>query len=83
MLGAEAVTIQPGDLLRVDEAARLATVRPSTIRAWLSQGKLRRVKLGRCTRVLRRDLEDLISAGCSPSKPTAVANQAEGSCHAD
>jgi excisionase family DNA binding protein len=57
--------IQPGDLLRVEEAARLATVRPSTIRAWLTQGRLPRVKVGRCTRILRRDLQELICAGRS------------------
>lgn len=62
----EGTTIQLGDLLRVEEAARLATVRPSTIRAWLRQGKLPRVKLGRCTRILRRDLEDLILGGRGP-----------------
>ena len=56
-------TIQQGDLLRVDEAADVATVRPSTIWAWLTQGRLRRVKVGRCTRVLRCDLEELIRAG--------------------
>ena len=78
------VTIQPGDLLRVEEAARLATVQPSTIRAWLTQGKLPRVKVGRCTRILRRDLEELIHAGCTtPKAIEAVADQAEGSSRAD
>jgi excisionase family DNA binding protein len=63
MQDVEAMPIQPGDLLCVDEAAQLATVRPSTIRAWLSQGRLPRVKVGRCTRILRRDLEEFIRAG--------------------
>lgn len=86
MLGTEAAAIQLGDLLRVEEAARLATVRPSTIRAWLTQGRLPRVKVGRCTRILRRDLEDLIHAGRSTpfdKPPAAAADRAEGSCRAD
>jgi len=65
MGSAECMALRPGDLLRVEEAAQLATVRPSTIRAWLSRGRLSRVKVGRCTRILRRDLEELIRAGCS------------------
>jgi excisionase family DNA binding protein len=66
MQNRELVMIQCGDLLRVEEAAQLATVRPSTIRAWVAQGKLPRVKLGRCTRILRSDLQDFIRAGRNP-----------------
>ncbi len=57
------IEIEPGDLLRIEDAAALATVKPSTIRAWLTQGKLPRVKIGRCTRILRQDLEEFIRAG--------------------
>jgi len=63
MLPTERTTIQLGDLMRIEEAAQLATVRPSTIRAWISRGKLAHVKVGRCTRILRRDLEELVLAG--------------------
>ena len=63
MLVANSATIGAGELLRVEEAAQIATVQPSTIRAWLSQGRLRRVKVGRCTRILRCDLDALIRAG--------------------
>ena len=55
--------IEPGDLLRIEEAARIATVKPPTIASWLSQGKLPRVKVGRLTRILRSDLEAFIRAG--------------------
>lgn len=64
----ETTPIQSGDLLRVEEAAQLATVRPSTIRAWLTQGRLPKVKVGRCTRILRHDLEELIYVGRSTVK---------------
>lgn len=56
--------IEPGDLLKVEQAAEIATVRPSTIRSWLTKGKLPRLKVGRCTRILREDLENFIRAGC-------------------
>jgi excisionase family DNA binding protein len=69
----DANVIQPGDLLRVEEAAQLATVRPSTIWAWLTQGRLPRVKVGRCTRILRGDLEQLIRAGRREHEQTATA----------
>ena len=59
----EETHLAPGDLLRVEEAAHLATVKASTIRSWLSKGRLPRMKVGRCTRVLRRDLETLIANG--------------------
>lgn len=57
------LTIQPGDLLKVEEAAALLHVKPSTIRAWLTQSKLPRTKLGRCARILRQDLEAFVRAG--------------------
>ena len=55
--------IEPGDLLRIEEAAKIATVRPSTIASWLTQGKLPRIKIGRLTRIFRQDLERFIHAG--------------------
>jgi excisionase family DNA binding protein len=53
----------PGDLLTVSEVADLLRAKPSTIRAWLTQGKLPRVKIGRLTRVLRQDADAFIRAG--------------------
>ena len=55
--------LEPGDLLRIEEAGRIATVKPSTIRSWLTQGRLPRVKIGRLTRIMRQDLEQFIRAG--------------------
>lgn len=59
--------IEAGDLLTISEAADLLRVRPSTVRAWLTQhagkSKLAKIKIGRLTRVLRRDVEELIRAG--------------------
>jgi excisionase family DNA binding protein len=57
------LSIAPGDLLTVAEAAALLHIKPSTVRAWLTQAKLPRVKLGRLTRILRQDCEALIYAG--------------------
>jgi excisionase family DNA binding protein len=43
-----------------DSAAELLGVRPSTIRWWWTIGKLRRVKIGRLTRVRESELLALI-----------------------
>lgn len=56
-------SLQLGDLLTVEEAAALLRVKSSTIRAWLTQGRLARTKIGRLTRILREDAEAFIRAG--------------------
>lgn len=45
-----------------DTAAALLGVRPSTIRWWWSIGKLRRIKIGRLTRVRESELVALIKS---------------------
>jgi excisionase family DNA binding protein len=44
-------------------AAYLGGLSPYTISAWLSQGKLRRVKVGSRTMLRQSDLDKLIAAG--------------------
>lgn len=46
-----------GDLVTTREAAELLRVSPWTISAWLSQGKLKRVKAGGRTLIAKADLE--------------------------
>jgi excisionase family DNA binding protein len=46
-----------GDLLTTKEAAELLRVSHWTISAWLSQGKLKRVKAGSRTLIAKTDLE--------------------------
>jgi excisionase family DNA binding protein len=46
-----------GTLVTTKEAAELLHVSPWTISAWLSQGKLQRVKAGARTLIARADLE--------------------------
>ena len=48
--------IQLDELLSINEAAALLRVTPSAIRAWLSKGRLPRVKAGRRTLVARPNL---------------------------
>jgi excisionase family DNA binding protein len=55
--------LEAGDLLTVPEAAAMLRCQPSTLRAWFTQGRLRRTKVGRLTRILRQDLEAFIRAG--------------------
>ena len=58
--------IEAGDLLKIKEAALIATVKPSTIASWLCNGKLPRVKVGRLTRIWRQDLNAFLRAGHVP-----------------
>ena len=49
-----------GDLVTTKEAAELLHVSPWTISAWLTQGKLRRIKAGSRTLLAKSDLEDFL-----------------------
>lgn len=52
----------PDRLHSVESAAELlGFVSPSTIRSWLTQGRLTRVKIGRLTRVRESELLALIT----------------------
>jgi excisionase family DNA binding protein len=44
-------------------AQKLGDISPSTVRAWLSQGRLNRTKLGRRTMVSESELERLVREG--------------------
>jgi excisionase family DNA binding protein len=46
-------------LFRVDEIAALLQVRPATIYAWVREGKLSHVKLGRLVRFNRKDIDKM------------------------
>jgi excisionase family DNA binding protein len=50
------------ELLTVPEAAAFLRLKPSTIRAWVSQRRIPFVKLGRLVRIRRADAEALISS---------------------
>jgi excisionase family DNA binding protein len=52
--------MQLGALLTTKEAAELVRVSPWTVSAWLSQGKLRRVKAGGRTLITKADLEAFV-----------------------
>ena len=54
--------MQVGDLLTTKEAAELVRVSHWTVSAWLSQGKLRRVKAGGRTLIAKADLEAFLRA---------------------
>jgi excisionase family DNA binding protein len=45
---------------RVDEAAELASVSPRTIWSWITAGKLKTVKIGRCTLIPASSLRALL-----------------------
>jgi len=48
-------------LLTVSEASELLRLSPNTLQNWLSQGRLKRVKIGRRTFISRREVEGLLS----------------------
>lgn len=57
------------ELLRVEEAAELLNVKPSTVRAWLLRRKLPHVKVGRrAVRIPREALVKLITESTIPAK---------------
>jgi excisionase family DNA binding protein len=50
-------------LRTIDQAAEQLACTPAAIRRWLSQGRLRRVKVGRLTRLRQTDLEAVAAGG--------------------
>jgi excisionase family DNA binding protein len=63
------------DLVTKPEAARLLKVSPWTIAAWLSQGKLKRIKAGGRTLVSKNDLAAFVKEG-QPEDPAITARRA-------
>jgi excisionase family DNA binding protein len=66
-------TRQPGspriELLRVEEAAELLAVKPSTVRAWLLRRKLKKVRVGsRAIRVPATEITRIIQEGEIPAR---------------
>jgi excisionase family DNA binding protein len=58
-----------GELVSTTEAARLASVTPTTVRRWLAAGRLTPRRAGRVLRVDRAELEALLEAGPMPRRP--------------
>ena len=58
--------VQLDDLLSINEAAALLRVTPSAIRAWLSKGRLPRVKAGRRTLIARPSLLAFLTVSRPP-----------------
>lgn len=65
------------ELLSVEETARrLGGISKWTVHAWLSQGKLRRTKIGSRTMVRESELERVVRDGAkSPAPRTRNKNQ--------
>ncbi len=74
-----------GDLLTTKEAAALVRVSPWTISAWLSQGKLPRVKAGGRTLIARTALQAFVnrSSKPAPSGADVESNGADQDCTPD
>jgi len=65
-------------LLDVEQVAHLLALRPNTIRGWLQNGRLPRVRLsGRAVRVPREAVEQLIVGCTETAGPKARSRAAE------
>jgi excisionase family DNA binding protein len=60
-------------LLTVEEAAERLACKPSTVRKWLFQRRLPKVKIGRLTRLRAVDIADVIARGLPQPGPGAYA----------
>ena len=58
-----------GALVSTTEAARIASVTPTTVRRWLAAGRLTPRRAGRVIRVDRAELAALLEAGPVPRRP--------------
>jgi excisionase family DNA binding protein len=56
-------------MLTVEQAARELGLKESTIRAWLLRRKISFVKLGRCVRISREEVNRLIKENTIPARP--------------
>ena len=52
-----------GQLITVEDAAKLLSCSPAAVRKWLYQKRLRAVKIGRLTRLPLEEIERVASAG--------------------
>lgn len=57
----------PDQLLTPEQAATLMAVKPVTVRSWMANGRLPRVKLGRCVRVPAEAVAAFIAANTHPA----------------
>jgi excisionase family DNA binding protein len=62
---------QSADLLTVPEFATRLRVKCSTIRAWIRQGRVSVIHIGRLVRLPASEVERIITAGTRPAKGMA------------
>ena len=55
-------------MLTTEEAAHELGVKESTVRAWIARRRLGFVKLGRCVRIPRSELERIVRQGTVPAR---------------
>jgi excisionase family DNA binding protein len=56
-------------LLRVEEAADLLAIKPSTVRAWLLRRRIGKVRVGRrAVRIPAGEVEQIIAEGIIPTR---------------
>jgi len=68
----------PPRLLTPEQAAEILAVRPVTVRSWMADGRLPRVKIGRSVRVPLAAVTDFIVANTTPALPKVAEVRHEG-----
>jgi excisionase family DNA binding protein len=61
-----------GDLVTTKEAAELLRLSHWTVSAWLTQGRLRRIKVGSRTLIARSQLEEILQEGMNAAGATGA-----------
>jgi len=65
----------PFKLLKVDQAAELLNIRPSTLRSWLLKRRISSHRIGRSVRISSEEIEKLLRESQVPAKePTKGDN---------
>ena len=64
-------------LVTVDDAARMLSCTPAAVRRWLSEKRMKRIKVGRLTRVRASDIADVIAHGLPERRSISTRRAAE------
>jgi excisionase family DNA binding protein len=63
------IATERAPLLTISNAAVLLAMSPKTLRDWVAARKVGVIRLGRCVRISRAELDRLMHAGASPAAP--------------
>ena len=62
-------------LLKVDEAAEVLSMKPSTLRSWLLKWRISSYRIGRLVRISSEEIEKLLRESQVPARETAKGDR--------